>query len=71
MAYKVIKQFKDKEDNNKMYEMGDEYPKGNFKPTKKRIDELSQLHPHYKAIFIEEVKKPEAKKQAKDSNNKE
>lgn len=71
MGYKVIKQFKDKEDGNKMYEVGDEYPKGSFKPTKKRLDELSELHPHYKAIFIEEVNKPATKKQAKDSNSKE
>lgn len=57
MAYKVIKRFKDKEDDNTIYEVGDEYPKGSYKPTKKRIDELSKVHPKYNRIFIEEVKK--------------
>lgn len=56
MAYKVMKPFKDKEDKNTSYEVGDAYPKGSFKPTKKRFDELSELHPHYKATFIQEVK---------------
>lgn len=56
MAFKVIKPFRDKEDKNTSYEVGDAYPKGSFKPTKKRLDELSELHPHYKAPFIQEVK---------------
>lgn len=56
MAFKVIKPFRDKEDKNTSYEVGDAYPKGSFKPTKKRFDELSELHPQYKAPFIQEVK---------------
>jgi len=72
MARKVIKQFKDKEDKGRLYEVGDEYPKGSFKPTNKRLNELSELHPHYKAAFIkEEEKKPVVKKQEKDSKSKE
>jgi len=73
MPYKVIKQFKDKEDKGRLYEVGDEYPKGSFKPTNKRLNELSELHPHYKAAFIkeEEQKKPVDKKQPKDSKSKE
>lgn len=65
MAFKVIKPFRDKEDKNTSYEVGDAYPKGSFKPTKKRFDELSELHPHYKAAFIEEVKTA-SKKQVED-----
>lgn len=57
MTYKAINGFKDTEDNNTIYAVGDEFPKGNFKPTKKRIEELSKPHPKYKTVFIEEVKK--------------
>lgn len=54
MAYKVINRFQDSEDNNTIYEVGDEFPKGDFKPTKKRFDELSKPHPKYKSTFIKE-----------------
>lgn len=56
MPYKVINPFYDKEDNNNHYNVGDEYPKGDYKPTKKRIAELSNQHPKYNRSFIEEVK---------------
>lgn len=61
MAHKVIKAFRDLEDNNTLYKVGDEYPKGNHKPTKKRLKELSELHPKYKAEFIVEVETEEEK----------
>lgn len=56
MPYKVINKFKDTEDNNTVYEVGEEYPKGDFKPTKKRIEQLTKKHPKYKRIFLEEIK---------------
>jgi len=68
MKYKVINRFTDVEDNNTVYEIGDEFPKGNFKPTKKRIDDLSKVHPRYKYIFIEEEKQ---KSKSKPAANKE
>ncbi|WP_264737304.1 hypothetical protein [Cytobacillus firmus] len=61
--YKVVNDFTDLEDNNTHYKYGDEYPKGDYKPSKKRIEELSKLHPKHKRVFIEEVKaETEAKK---------
>jgi hypothetical protein len=68
MAYKVINKFRDSQDDNLIYEVGDEFPKGNYKPTKKRIEELSKQHPKFKRIFIEEVKedKSKSKKPKKD-----
>lgn len=72
MAHKVINRFKDKEDNNTVYEVGDEFPKGSSNPSKKRIEELSSPHPKYKSVFIEEIKeesKPKAK--SKKETNKE
>ncbi|WP_284037457.1 hypothetical protein [Neobacillus sp. 114] len=54
--FKVINDFYDKESKNTFYRSGDEYPKGDYKPTKKRIKELSEVHPQYKKVFIEEVK---------------
>jgi hypothetical protein len=56
MPYKVINNFYDKDDSNTLYHIGDEYPKGDYKPTKKRIGELSKKHPKYGRAFIEEVK---------------
>jgi len=72
MAYKVINDFIDIKDNNARYQVGDDYPRGDSKPSKKRLDELSQSHPKYKRSFIEEVKeetKPKGK--SKQDSNKE
>lgn len=71
MTYKVINRFKDKEDNFTIYEVGEEYPKESFKPTKKRITELSKEHPKYKCKFIEEVKEEPEKVAAPLNDNKE
>lgn len=54
--YKVINDFKDKLDEGTHYKKGDIYPKGDYKPTKKRIAELSKEHPQYKCAFIVEEK---------------
>jgi hypothetical protein len=60
MEYRVINDFIDKDNKDTLYQVGEEYPKGNYKPTKKRIEELSQEHPTYKRVFIEEVKEDDA-----------
>lgn len=59
--YKVINTFKDLRDGGHEYEVGKPYPKGDEKPTKKRIEELTKVHPIHKVAFIEEVKKPKKK----------
>ena len=56
MAHKVIKEFIDSEDKTH-YKVGDAFPKGDTKPTKKRIEELSNVHPRYKVAFIQEKEK--------------
>lgn len=66
MAYKVINSFRDAEDKNRLYKEGDEYPIGDSKPSKKRIEELSKKHQKYKKSFIEEVKGKSEKKSKKD-----
>lgn len=63
MKYKVINRFKDLKDNNKIYEVGEEYPKGKTKPTKKRIEELTSVHPKHGVAFIEEVEKDSKSKE--------
>jgi hypothetical protein len=68
MGYKVIRRFKDNDDKSTIYEVGDEFPKGSSKPTKKRLEELSNPHPVYKTAFIEEVAE---KQKAKKSSDKE
>jgi len=61
MIYKVVNDFKDITDKNTRYSVGDEYPKGSHKPSKKRIEELSKTHKKYNRIFIEENKTPAPK----------
>ncbi|WP_170289658.1 hypothetical protein [Cytobacillus depressus] len=53
--YKVINEFIDLQNGNIHYKVGGIYPKGDYKPTKKRISELSKEHPKYKCRFIEKV----------------
>lgn len=55
--YKVVNDFIDTLDNDTYYQVGDMYPKGTHKPTKKRIDELSKPHPQYNCVFIQAEKK--------------
>lgn len=71
MGHKVINKFVDVEDNNTLYKVGDEFPKGDSKPTKKRIEELSKPHPKYKSIFIEEVEEEKSSKSKKKQADKE
>lgn len=66
MAYKVINKFIDKENDDTLYDVGDEYPKGDYKPTKKRIDELSKVHPKYKVAFIKQKEPPANNKTKKE-----
>jgi hypothetical protein len=66
LAYKVINGFRDVQDNNRLYKEGDEFPSGDSKPSKKRIEELSKKHPKHKVAFIEEVKEKPKKKSKKD-----
>lgn len=39
--YRVIEVFTDLQDSNYHYSVGDEYPRAGYKPSAKRIDELS------------------------------
>ncbi|WP_419962178.1 hypothetical protein [Psychrobacillus sp. BM2] len=66
MKYKAINKFIDKENEDTLYNVGDEYPKGDYKPTKKRIDELSKVHPKYKAAFIKQKEPPASNKTKKE-----
>lgn len=55
MAYKVLETFREKHDNDRIYEEGHSYPADDFKPTKKRLKELSTNQNDYERPFIEEV----------------
>lgn len=61
MEYKVMNSFTDLEDNNTLYRVGEVYPKGDYKPTQKRIEELTEVHPKQKRIFIEEIESDDEK----------
>lgn len=60
MAYRVVNDFEDSKDKGKAYKRGEEYPRGAYKPSKERIEELSKIHPKYNLIFIEEIPEPKS-----------
>ena len=41
MSYEVVVTFTDLQDGEHLYNVGDEYPRTGYKPSTKRIDELS------------------------------
>ncbi|OCA84489.1 hypothetical protein A8F94_17495 [Bacillus sp. FJAT-27225] len=65
--HEVTNDFRDTEDANHVYKVGDPYPReGDYKPTKKRIEELSKTHPKYKVAFIKKVAEKGKKKKDKE-----
>jgi hypothetical protein len=56
MPYKVVNRFVDTVDNNTPYEIGEDFPKGDYVPSQERIDQLSAVHPKYNRVFIESIK---------------
>ena len=74
--FRVIKLFTDLQDDNYMYEVGDEYPRLGMKPSLARIKELSGSDNRQGTPLIEEVEdlEEEPKKKApkkRASKNKE
>ena len=61
MAYKVINDFLDAENDKVLYKKGETYPKGDYKPTKKRIEALTAVHKDHGKAFIEEVSEKKTK----------
>lgn len=65
MVYKVIKKFKDLEDNDHIYEVNDIYPREDIKLediSQKRIKELTTKKNKIGEILIEEIKEKSAEK---------
>ena len=57
--YKVIIRFKDLQDDNYVYNVGDEFPRKGAKATKKRINELASSANLRKKPLIEKVEETE------------
>lgn len=54
--YKVVADFRDLKDNERLYRVGDEYPAVDApKPTKTRIKELAEGKNRLERVFIEEI----------------
>ena len=56
MAYKVIKTFKDAQDNLFMYHAGDKYPRKDMEVSAERIEELSSDKNRRGMPLIQEIK---------------
>ena len=64
MAYKVIKPFKDAQDNMYMYHVGDKYPHDNMEVSDERIKELASKN-NKRGMALIEAEKEEVKEEAK------
>lgn len=54
MPYKVVRAFTDNQDNKRVYEVGDVYPKGDKKPTEERVKRLLDGTNDNKKVYLEE-----------------
>ena len=54
--YKVVKRFADLKDNSRIYDVGDTYPRKNFKPSDERLAELASDKNKQGTPLIKEVK---------------
>ena len=69
MKYKVIADFKDLQDNNHEYSVGDVYPvEGSPEPSQDRIETLLGTNNKLGRAVIEEEKKKRTKKEMKEDN---
>lgn len=59
IKYEVISKFVDLIDNKHVYEVGDSYPRDNYKPTDERIKELSTVNNKLKKAVIKAVENNE------------
>lgn len=57
--YRVVKAFKDLQDDGHRYEVGDEYPRKGKKTTKKRVAELSSTENKRHAVMITPIEDEE------------
>lgn len=76
MAYKVIRYFKDLQDNDYLYQEGDIFPREGFKVTASRLKELSgsnnkQGCPLIKSDEAKDVTKKKANKKTEKTESKE
>lgn len=62
MKYKVIKRFKDLEDNKRLYEIGQSYPREGLEPTEERAQYIANKG------FIELVEEEGKKDEQQDEN---
>lgn len=60
--FKVVHSFKDLQDDEKLYKVGDKYPRAGYKPTEKRIAELLGKRNKIGEPLIKEVEKPKKSK---------
>lgn len=64
--FKVVVRFKDLQDNNHIYNVGDEYPRKGAKPTEERIKQLSSNNNLRGQALIQKVE--DKKEEVQDVN---
>lgn len=60
MAYKVLRPFRDSQDDLYAYRQGDIYPRQGYEPSKQRIAELSSVKNRLGKVLIAEMKEEQA-----------
>lgn len=64
--FKVIVQFKDLQDKNHLYKVGDTYPRKGSTPSMDRIGELASKANRRRTALIRKVEEPKAEEPKKD-----
>ncbi|MEA0563475.1 hypothetical protein [Lysinibacillus irui] len=56
--YKVINRFKEKNHDDHIYEVGDNYPADGKKLVKSRAEALTEIHEEYGVAFLKALEEP-------------
>lgn len=51
-SYQVVRKFKDKKHDDRIYDVGEAYPADGFKTTKARVKQLSTTNNKYGQVYI-------------------
>lgn len=68
--FKVVRSFRDLQDDDTLYKVGDKYPRKGYQPTEKRIAELLGKRNRIGESLIKEIEPKKAKPRKKTTSKK-